>query len=406
MKLTQAKIATLSCPPGKRDALFFDEDQRGLGVRVTGVGSRTYVAQYTFHGQKRRVPLGSCEAISLAKAREAARAIMGEVAKGFDPVAERKKVAAAARQREAQAALTLARLIDDWRELHLANRRESYALEAVRSLRRAFVDHLDFPAAEIDRALVVKLFDGMAREGSAMAATHAAAYGKACYGWAIKRGTLASNPFVNLPLAPIAKRERILSDDELLAIWRATAEVGAFNGIVRALILTGQRRDEIAGMAWGELSDDLSTWTIPGARAKNGAASIVPLAAPVRDMLRAYPRAGELVFSGRAGVFSGWSRAKAALDARSGVKDWRLHDLRRTVATGLQRLGVRLEVTEAILNHVAGSRAGIVGLYQRHDYAREKEVALTAWAAHVFALVEERANAGDVVPLAKEKAAS
>jgi integrase len=295
----------------------------------------------------------------------------------------------------------LARLIDDWRNLHLVNRREGYAVEAVRSIRRAFANYLDWPAADIDRALVVKVFDGMARDGSATAATHAAAYSKAAYGWAVKRGTLAANPFVNLPVAPIAKRDRVLSDDELLAIWRATSEPSSFNGIVRALILTGQRRDEVAGMGWAELADDLSTWTIPGSRAKNGVASIVPLATPVRDFLRAYPREGELVFSGRPGAFNGWSRAKRDLDARSGVKDWRLHDLRRTVATGLQRLGVRLEVTEAILNHVAGSRAGIVGLYQRHDYAPEKEAALAAWAAHLFALVEGRADGSNVVSIGK-----
>jgi integrase len=113
---------------------------------------------------------------------------------------------------------------------------------------------------------------------------------------------------------------------------------------------------------WAELSDDLSTWTIPANRAKNGATHIVPMSALVQDLLRNAPRFGDLVFPGLRGPFNGWSKAKAALDAKSGVTDWRLHDLRRTAATGLQRLGVRLEVTEQILNHVSGSRAGIVGV--------------------------------------------
>ncbi len=369
MKLTQTRIGALTCPAGKRDALFFDDDQRGLAVRVTAAGSKTFLTQYTFQGQKRRVPLGSCDALSLAKAREAAQAIMGDVAKGIDPAAERKQAAALARHREARDALTLEALLLDWQALHLDNKRPSYATEAVRALRSTFIKHLGLPAASLDRMIVVRVFDAMTRAGSAAMAARTAAYGKAAFGWAVKRGVLGSNPFSALPVAPTVKRDRVLSDDELIAIWRATADLSSFNGIVRGLILTGQRRDEVAGMAWAELADDFSTWTIPGSRAKNGVASIVPLAPAVRDFLRAYPRDGELVFSGRAGAFNGWSRAKRDLDARSGVKEWRLHDLRRTVATGLQRLGVRLEVTEAILNHVGGSRAGIVGLYQRHDYA-------------------------------------
>ena len=107
------------------------------------------------------------------------------------------------------------------------------------------------------------------------------------------------------------------------------------------------------------------------------------------------------MFPGLRGAFSGFSKAKAALDKASGVKDWRLHDLRRTMATGLQRLGVRLEVTEAVLNHVAGSRAGIVGVYQRHNWADEKRAALNAWGAHVAALVERREAARNVVSLAR-----
>jgi integrase len=226
-------------------------------------------------------------------------------------------------------------------------------------------------------------------------AARTAAYGKAAYGWATRRGSLSSNPFLNLPVAPTERRERVLSDDELGAIWRATDGAGPFNGIVRLLLLTGQRREEVAGMTWAELSDDLSTWTIPASRAKNGATHIVPLSAPVQELLRSLPQFGDLVF----GPFNNWSKAKAAMDARSGVTNWRLHDLRRTAATGLQRLGVRLEVTEQVLNHVSGSRAGIVGVYQRHDFAAEKRAALEAWGNHVLAVVEGRANAGNVVTL-------
>ncbi|HEV7909731.1 MAG TPA: integrase arm-type DNA-binding domain-containing protein [Methylocella sp.] len=392
MKLTLNRIAGLKCPEGKRDMLVFDDEQRGLGVRVTAGGGKTYLAQYSFQRQKRRIPLGSCGAVSLAKARDAVRAIMGDVAKGIDPAAERNKA-------KAHEALTLAALLTDWHALHLAGKRPRYASEAVRALRNAFSRYLDLPAADLSRAAAVKALDAMARRGSVAMAARTAAYGKAAYGWGVKRGALSENPFVSLPVAPTAKRERVLSGDELAAIWRATDGAGPFNGIVRLLVLTGQRREEVAGMTWAELSDDFSTWVLPASRAKNGATHIVPLNAQAQDLLRGVHRLGELVFPGLRGTFNGWGKAKVALDKRSGVTNWRLHDLRRTAATGLQRLGVRLEVTEQVLNHVSGSRAGIVGVYQRHDFASEKRAALDAWGAHVLAVVEGRAAIDNVVAL-------
>jgi integrase len=169
------------------------------------------------------------------------------------------------------------------------------------------------------------------------------------------------------------------------------------------LVLTGQRREEVAGMMCSELNDDLSSWMIPASRAKNGLAHFVPLSAPVQALLRGVARqeGSDLVFPGLRGPFNGFGKAKAQLDEASGVTDWRLHDLRRTMATGLQKLGVRLEVTEAVLNHVSGSRAGIVGIYQRHDYAAEKRAALTAWGERVTAIVEGREAAGNVTLLRK-----
>lgn len=396
MKLTLNRIAGLKCPPGKRDMLVFDDEQRGLGVRITA-GGKTYLAQYSWHGLKRRIPLGGCSAISLAKARDAVRAIMGDVARGLDPAAERK--VAITEARAAAGGLSLGHLLSDWQALHLAARRPRYATEATRALRSAFRRHLDLPGASLGRAAVVQSLDAMVRDGHVAMAARTAAYGRAAFSWAAKRGALSTNPFTGLPVTPTGRRERVLSDDELAAIWRATDGPGPFNGIVHMLILTGQRRSEVAGMAWMELSDDLAAWTIPAARAKNGVAHIVPLSEPARTLLRGMPRFGELVFQGLRGRFSGFSKAKARLDVECGVAAWRLHDLRRTAATGLQKLGVRLEVTEQILNHTAGSRAGIVRVYQRHDFASEKRAALEAWANYVAAAVEGRAGVTNIIAL-------
>jgi integrase len=422
MKLTERKIETLSVDRGRKDRLVFDDAQRGLAVRATASGGRTYLCQYTLNRQKWRVPLGSCSALSLSKARDAAAAIMGDVAKGRNPAAERKEAAAAEWAKRMRGRLTLAVLIQDWARLHLAQRRPRYAVEAVRALRHALAKHLDHPAEDLDRATVVRALDSLSRRpkdksraprGTAIAG-RTAAYGRACFTWAMRRGTVASNPFAELPLSTVVnKRDRVLSDEEAAAVWRAAGEAPLpYGAIVHLLMLTGQRRDEVARMTWAELSEDLATWTIPAGRTKNGIPHLVPLSQPTRELLHALLPDGQgdvedahrraklgLVFPGERGTpFSGWSKAKSALDAASAVSGWWLHDLRRTLATGLQRLGVRLEVTEAVLNHLSGSRAGVVGIYQRHDWAEEKRAALDAWSAHLLAAAEGRLPAGKALP--------
>jgi integrase len=432
MKLTERKIELLGVERGRKDKLVFDDGQRGLAVRVTASGGRTFLCQYTLHGQKWRVPLGACSALSLGKAREAAAAVMGDVAKGRNPAAERKEAAAAERVKRARDRLTLRVLLDDWSRLHLAGRRPRYAAEAVRALHYAFADALDSAAEDLDRAAVVRSLDALTRRrarksgtgtdkprGAAMTG-RTVAYGRAAFAWAVKRSLVIANPFADLPVAMgIAKRERVLSDGEIAEIWWAAGDAASpYGTIIRLLILTGQRRGEVAGMTCGELSNDLATWTMPGERTKNGAPHMVPLSEPVREVLRGLkdnrPTKSGLTLPGALGTpFAGWSKAKAALDqtvmnvrARASksppsLVPWSVHDLRRTVATGLQRLGVRLEVTEAVLNHISGSRGGIAGVYQRHDWATEKRIGLDAWASHVMAIVEGRAATDNIVKMAQ-----
>jgi integrase len=447
MKLTERKIETLAVEKGRKDMLVFDNAQRGLAVRVTAGGGRTYLCQYTLHGHKWRVPLGSCSALSLAKAREAAAAVMGDVAKGKNPAAERKDAVAAERAKRARDRLTLRVLIEDWNRLHLAGRRPRYAEEAVRALHYALADHLDDAAEDLDRGDVVRALDTLTRrrkrrdgdgaekpKGVAITG-RTVAYGRAAFAWAVKRDMVQSNSFADLPVAKsVAKRERVLSDQEVAEIWRAAGDAATpYCTIIRLLILTGQRRAEVAGMTWSEISEDWASWTLAAERTKNGAVHVVPLSALVRGLLkeslpedaneakavvRERRASGALMLPGVVGTpFAGWSKAKRALDnaiadaraktaAAAGARPaslvpWTVHDLRRTVATGLQRLGVRLEVTEAVLNHISGSRGGIAGIYQRHDWAAEKRAALDVWAAHVASIVEDRMIGGNVVTLAR-----
>ena len=209
-------------------------------MRITASGGRTYLCQYTLHGHKWRVPLGACSAVPLAKARQAAASIMGDVAKGRNPAADRKEAAAAERAKRARNRLTLRVLIDDWNRLHLADRRPSYAAEAVRALHYAFEDRLDDAAEDLDRAGVVRALDTLTRRGQRKDGDgtsrskggairgRTAAYGRAAYAWATKRGAVQVNPFANLPVAKsVTKRERVLSDRELAEVWQATGEASA-----------------------------------------------------------------------------------------------------------------------------------------------------------------------------------
>ena len=297
MKLTQRRIELLACPTGRRDMMVFDDEQAGLGVRVTAGGGKSFLAQFRHAGEKRRIPLGSCSAISLAGARDAVRAILGDVAKGRDPAGERKEAARQAKRKAAHEALTLHTLVGQWEVLRLADKRERYAAEAVRAVRRAFEKHLKAPAADLDRAAIVRVLDRLAKDGKAAMASRTAAYGRACYQWAVKRGSLESNPFANLPLTPVAKRERVLTDAELAAVWKATDGPGPFNAIARTLILTGQRREEVAAMAWEEIAADLSTWTVPASSGEEWRRASCPrLASGAGDLVRrAAAREGQRV---------------------------------------------------------------------------------------------------------------
>jgi integrase len=404
VKLTERLIERLDCPVGRKDRLVFDTEQRGLAVRVMAVGTKSYLAQYSRAGKKHRVPLGSVDAISLAMARDAARAIMGRVAIGENPAVERKVLAEASKAAGLRERVTLRRLLDDWTRLHLAHRSANYRQEATRALAKAFEDWLPRSAERLDKAAVVAALDRL----SPSMARAVAGYGRACFAWAQKRGLLPANPFLDLPVPPAnVKRDRVLTDAEAAKVWKAAATTPApYGPIVQLLMLTGQRRDEVGGMRWEELAPDLAAWTVPAERTKNGVPSIVPLPEPARAILAGRERsrrgggAGGLVFPGEGGrPFGNWSKSKAALDRASGVTGWRLHDLRRTVATGLQRLGVRLEVTEAVLNHVSGTRGGIVGIYQRHDWRQEKRAALDSWAAHLLAIAADEQPAEKVVPM-------
>ncbi|MBR1276114.1 site-specific integrase [Bradyrhizobium sp. AUGA SZCCT0283] len=215
------------------------------------------------------------------------------------------------------------------------------------------------------------------------------------FAWLIQKRRLKQNPCVGVhrPEKPKA-RERVLTNDEIKKFWKATEKMShPFGQLLKLLLLTGCRLNEVAGMRRSELSDEGQTWTIPGTRTKNKKTHIVPLPQMARDILASVKTEGDLIFTtnGKTKV-SGWSKTKRRLDAAMKIKPWRLHDLRRTCATGMAEsppvgLGVAPHIVEACLNHISGAKAGVAGIYNLATYADEKTAALERWAEHVTNLL-------------------
>jgi integrase len=418
MKLTEKSIAALACESGQKDRLVFDDVVQGLGLRVSGAGRKGFLVQYrTKAGAKRRLPLGAWGAITLEQARQAARNVLGQVALGADPFAEKKTQQEAATSQAAAERLTLAALMADWVEIGLAQRRQGYRHEAVRALSLAFRPYLNRRADGLKRSEIIQILDALVKVGKVATSARTAAYGHACFAWAEKRGRVPSNPFANLPLKASNKaRDRVLSDDEIGKIYRAAQKMEfPFGPFVWALMLTAQRRDEVAGMRWSELSPDSLTWTIPAGRSKNGKAHVVHLSPTAQELIAHIHRHGtsDLVFTtnGRTPI-SGYSRAKEKLlqimaedgDENTGMPDWRFHDLRRTCVTWLAGAGFNPAVADKILNHSTATGITTVGqVYQRAEYLPERKLALEAWARHVLNCAAPKNETANILPFQASK---
>ena len=250
---------------------------------------------------------------------------------------------------------------------------------------------------DITRRDVIELLDGLTDRGLGIGANRSFALVRKLFNWAVERDIIAETPCKGIrPPVSEVSRDRLLSDDEIKAFWKATEAIGyPFGPLFRLLLLTGQRLGEVAEMSASELRPDERMWTIPKERAKNNSVHDVPLSDAALAVLEALPRiAGTRRFlftTTTETAVSGFSKSKEGLDRiMAPTTPWRLHDLRRTVASGMARLGINLPVIEKVLNHTSGSFAGIVGVYQRHSFADEKRQALEAWGRFVTALVEDR----------------
>ena len=382
--LTDFAIRGLAPERGTRMEIW-DTKIPGLGVRASGHGTKTFVLMYRFGGRKRRFGLGRYPIVSLAGARERARDLLRQAANGVDPEGDATSPTDDT---------NFARVVDAFVERHCRqHNRASTARETERILRSDFVAQWDGRSiAEISSHDVRNVIRAIVEGGRPSAANHALAAVRKFFNWCVEQQRIETSPCAQVRRpAPTSSRERVLSDTDLAAIWRATGEMDStFTDIVRLLITTAQRRGEVTGLRWSEINFDDGLWTIPGERTKNHTMHVVPLSKFAVDLLRSRPRLHtELAFParGKDGMsFSGFSKQKRRLDEVSGVKDFTLHDLRRTAATGMARLGVAPHVVERILNHTSGTFGGVAGVYNRFAYIPEMRQALEIWAGHIFRL--------------------
>ncbi|MDQ2803968.1 MAG: integrase family protein [Pseudomonadota bacterium] len=272
IRLTQKLVELTTCLAGRKDLLLFDRDLRGFGVRVTAAGGKHFLIQYRSGGKVHRFPLGRFGTLSVEQARQRAKIELGGVAAGGNPVISRKTDAVVQQAAERAAAYTMSHLVDEWAEARSGSRRASYLDEAVRCLRRNLSEFLALPASTIDTTTVVRELDRIKKTKGIYAANRTLAYGSAAYSWATRRQALQQNPFRGVErVGHEPSRERVLEGPELGAIWRACDRLDPTHAaFVRILMLTLQRRGEVAAMEWPELSPDFSTWTLPASRAKNG----------------------------------------------------------------------------------------------------------------------------------------
>jgi integrase len=396
VKLNRTTVKALRLPAGRTDHVVWDDELPGFGLRLRATGARTFVVQYDIGGKSRKVSLGSPSQVNPGQARETARAILAKVRLGRDPAAEKN----AAR---AQLAETFGALLPRYLAYHRAKNRPRSYREVVRYLLVHCKSLHARPVTVIARRDVALLLSELVTTSGPSAANKARASLAAFYTWLLREGITEVNPVSHTNKAAERSRDRVLSDDELVAVWRAAGDLGEYGTIVRLLLLTGSRRDEIGNLQRSEIDLERALITLPTSRVKNNTPHEVPLTAPaltlLEQQLRERPKEAKAVFGRTKRGWQNWSASKRELNARLGtaVAPWTLHDLRRSVSTILHdHLGIEPHIVEAILNH-QGHKSGPAGVYNRSSYRSQKRRALELWAEHVLTLVEGRA--ATVVPL-------
>jgi integrase len=383
IRLTKSAIDALPTLP--KDNIYWDAGHPGFGVKVTPRGRKVFIALYRIGGagsRLRKYTIGPYGRVTLAMARAQAQKIFAARLDGRDPAAEKK---------EAKRRLVADRM-DDLVATFIAERlshlRTAKKLE--NRLRRDVLSRWgDRSVHEIKRRDVIDLVTEVSQRGSG-ASRRVLKILKTFFRWCVGRAIIDFSPAEGIPNpGQEIRRDRVLDDSELADIIVAARTMPMpFSGILDVLVLTGQRREEVTQMAWVEIDAQTRSWRIPAERSKNGKAHLVHLSEPAWAVIERRPRTHAIVFptSGKS-HFQAFKLAKRELDRRSGVTGWWLHDFRRTVVTGMARLGVPPHVADKILNHQSGTISGVAAVYQRHEFLVERKEALERWGQHVSDLI-------------------
>ncbi len=400
-RLTDKKIRSLT-PPKTGRLVVADVAVEGLSLRITPKGARSWLVRYRLRRQGQRgAVLGPYPIIRLADARRRAAAIVAAAKNGIDLLEEEAKQAEALRRAKARAKL-IRDISDEFlrscEKLKSHRQRESYMKNHVLP---AIGDRV---VGDIRRADIVELLDELERGRKLRQTTNRVRETLlAFFDYAVERELIEENPVARTKRRKEVeiKRERVLSNDEIRALWHGLDNLPApIPAFVRTLLLTGCRRDNVRTMRWAEIDLENRVWTIPGSTHKNSKPHEVMLSEPLIAILKGMERNGPFVFTrdGKRPV-AGMADIKVRLDTTSGVAGWRLHDLRRTLRTGLSRLGIVEEIAERAIGH---KRSKLDQTYNLHDYRAEKAEALQRWADHVTGIV--KAEPGKVVPFERATA--
>jgi integrase len=389
IKLTKSAIDAL--PTSKSDVVYWDAGCPGFGVKVTPKGRKVFIVLYRTSGagsMLRKYTIGPYGRVTLHQARVAAQKVFAAKLDGRDPAAEKR----AARRR------IVADRVQDLLETFITQRlsQNRSGGEIARLLRREIGRAWAGSSIhEISKRDVVEVVTAIEQRGAPVAANKALKATKTFLRWCVGRAVLDQSPAEGVPLpSKEVARDRVLDDEELARVILAARQIGGpYGGVVEFLALTGQRREEVAGLQWEELDLGRRIWTIPKSRTKNAKGHIVHLSDQSVAVLKGANQRGPLVFSLLgAKPFQEFSRAKRRLDHLSGVTGWRLHDLRRTCVSGMARLGIAPHVADKILNHQSGTISGVAAVYQRHDFLAEREEALERWGIHLARIVGDAAG--------------
>jgi integrase len=397
-KLTKRSLAAIKeKAKGKSDFTMWDLQTPGFGLRLRNSTMLSWVLQYRMDGKDWRIKIGD-GSMSCAKAREQAEELKGQVqtarnGNGIHPgkVRDQQKAYVAPPKEQ-----TFGDFVQQYLEARKAAVRDSTFDEISRYLKDGFKALSTLNLGQIERRHIAVELNSLAKASGPASANRARSSISRFYKWAIGEGLCESNPVrdTNLREDENKARDRVLSDSEIATVWLSCPD-SDYGNILKLILLTGCRREEIGGLLWSEIDPIAKTITLPGSRTKNGLDFIVPLSDTALSMLSAIERRGDCVFGRLANGFSGWSRSKRELDAVAKIEAWTVHDLRRTVATKLAESPVSIQphIIEACLNHISGHKGGVAGTYNRATYQSEKKDALDRWGHHLKTIVAQATGA-------------